>query len=62
MDEIQNKVANSGIVTIDPEEFYTSGERVLFDITPMLFQEVILKEKDFREQIKNTNCSQYQDK
>lgn len=62
MEEIKNKVANSGIVTIDPEEFYTSGERILFDIKPMLFQEVILKEKDFREQIKNTNWSEYQDK
>lgn len=62
MEEIKNKVANSGIVTIDPEEFYTSGERILFDIKPMLFQEVILREKDFREQIKNTNWSEYQDK
>jgi hypothetical protein len=62
MEEIENKVANSGIITIDPEEFYTSGERVLFDIKPMLFQEIILKEKDFREQIKNTDWSKYKDK
>lgn len=62
LSEIQNKVANSGIITIDPEEFYTTGERVLFDIKPMLFQEIILKEKDFRDQIKNTDWSKYQDK
>lgn len=61
MDEIVNKVANSGIITIDPEEFYTSGERVLFDIKPFLFQEMILKEKDFREHIKNTDWSKFKD-
>lgn len=62
MEEIENKVANSGIITIDPEEFYTSGERILFDIKPMLFQELILKEKDFREQIKNTDWSKFNGK
>jgi hypothetical protein len=30
--EIINKVANSGIVTIDLEEYYPKGERVLFDL------------------------------
>ena len=62
MDEIENKVANSGIITIDPESFYTPGERVLFDIKPMLFQGIILKEKDFRDQIKNTDWTSYKDK
>ena len=47
-DEIINKVANSGLVTIDLEELYPKGERVLFDIKPLLFHELILKEKDFR--------------
>lgn len=60
--EIINKVANSGIVTIDLEEFYTPGERVLFDIKPLLFQELILKEKDFREFIKTNDWSIYKDK
>ncbi|MBK6522838.1 MAG: DUF2480 family protein [Bacteroidia bacterium] len=62
MEEIENKVANSGIITIDPEEFYTSGERVVYDIKPMLFKEIILKEKDFREEIKNTDWSKYKNK
>ncbi|MBA2610409.1 MAG: DUF2480 family protein [Bacteroidetes bacterium] len=60
--EITNKVAGSGIVTIDLEEFYVSGERVLFDIKPHLFQEIILKEKDFREFIKTNDWSIYEDK
>ncbi len=53
--EIVNKVANSGLVTIDLEDFYTTGERVLFDIKPLLFQELILKEKEFRDFIKNND-------
>lgn len=61
-DEIINKVANSGLMTIDLEEFYPKGERVLFDIKPLLFHELILKEKDFREFIKQHNWSFYQDK
>jgi hypothetical protein len=60
MEEIINKVAQSGIVTIDLEEFYNDVPRVLFDIKPLLFQELILKEKDFREYIKTHNWSQYQ--
>jgi hypothetical protein len=60
--EINNKVANSGIVSIDLEEFYVSGERILFDIKPHLFQELILKEKDFREFIKTNDWSFYKDK
>lgn len=61
-DEIVNKVANSGIVTIDLEEYYQNGERVLFDVKPLLFQELILKEKDFRDYIKNNDWSVYKNK
>lgn len=61
-DEIVNKVANSGIVTVDLEELYPNGERILFDIKPLLFQELILKEKDFREFIKNHDWSVYKNK
>ncbi len=58
---IVNKVANSGLVTIDLEAFYPKGERVLFDIKPFLFHELILKEKDFRESIKQHDWTRYQD-
>lgn len=61
-DEIINKVAGSGLVTIDLETFFPEGERVLFDIKPLLFQELILKEKDFREYIKNEDWSKYKNK
>jgi hypothetical protein len=59
--EIINKVANSGLITIDLETYYPKGNRVLFDIKPLLFQEFVLKEKDFREFIKSNDWSQYKD-
>jgi hypothetical protein len=62
MEEIINKVAGSGIVSIDLEEFYIEGERIIFDIKPHLFRELILKEKDFREFIKTNNWGVYKDK
>jgi hypothetical protein len=61
-DEIINKVASSGLITIDLEEFYIEGERVLLDVKPLLFQELILKEKDFREFVKNEDWTKYKDK
>src|SRR5438105_4206387 len=60
-EEIINKVAQSGLVTVDLEELFVPGERVLFDIRGWLYEELILKEKDFREQIKNHDWSQYKD-
>lgn len=62
MSEIINKVANSGIVTIDLEEYFQEGERILLDVKPLLFQELILKEKDFREFVKNEDWSKYSNK
>ena len=47
--EIINRVATSSLVSIDLEEFFTAGERVLFDMKECLFQGVILKEKHFRD-------------
>lgn len=60
--EIINKVANSGLITIDLEDFYQKGERILFDIKPLLFHELMLKEKDFREFLKQHNWQNYQNK
>lgn len=60
-EEIINRVANSKLVNIDLEEFYPEGKRVLFDIKDWLFEGIILKEKDFREYVKNHDWSQYRD-
>lgn len=60
--EIINKVSNSQLVTFDLEELYTPGERVLFDIKDLLFQELVLREKDFRDFIKSHDWTQYANK
>ncbi len=61
-ENIVNKVAQSGLVTLDPAAFYPSGERVIYDIKGNLFHELILREKDFREFVKEHDWAQYQGK
>lgn len=60
-DEIINRVANSKLITIDLEDFYPEGKRVVFDIKGWLFEGLILREKDFRLKAKEHDWSQYQD-
>ena len=59
-EEIINRVANSKLITIDLEDFYPQGRRVVFDIKDWLYEGLILREKDFREQVKNHDWEQYQ--
>jgi|ERR1043165_342717 hypothetical protein len=61
-DQIVNKVANSALVTFDLEHYYQPGERVVLDIKGQLYQELILKEKDFRDFIRQHDWAAYQDK
>jgi hypothetical protein len=61
-ENIVNKVAQSGLVTLDPAEFYPPGERVVYDITDNLYMGLNLREKDFREFVKEHDWTQYQDK
>ena len=61
-DEIINRVAKSSLVTIDLEDFYPSGERVLFDIKDWLLEGLVLREKDFRTHVDSHNWSNYKDK
>ncbi len=56
---IVNKVAQSGLVTIDLADFAPRGERVVYDIKDNLFHGLILKEKDFREFVKQHDWQQY---
>jgi hypothetical protein len=57
-----NKVAESGIITLDLEDYYPKGPTALFDMKDYLFMGLILKEKDFREALKNLDLTPYQDK
>ncbi len=61
-DVIINKVAGSGIITIDLETFYPRAEIAVFDIKDYLFKGLILKEKEFREALKHTDWEQYNGK
>ena len=58
-ENIVNKVAQSGLVSFDLADLYPAGDRILYDIKDNLFHGLILKEKDFREFIKQHDWSQY---
>jgi hypothetical protein len=60
--EALNRVSSSSLITLDLEEFHSPGDRILFDIKDWLFQEQILKEKDFRALLKSHDWSQYKNK
>jgi len=60
--EIINKVQQSGLTEFNLEDFYPKGERAVFDLKDFLWQELILKEKDFREALKNFDWTNYKDK
>lgn len=54
-----NKVAASGLITFNLEEYYHTGERVVYDIKDNLFHGLMLREKDFREFIKTHDWASY---
>lgn len=61
MGEIVNKVANSVLEVFDLEDYYPKGIRTQIDIAQWLVEGFLLREKDFREDLKNHDWSQYQD-
>jgi len=62
-DEIINKVAESGLVTIDLEKYLPKKEAIaVFDLKEFLFMGMILKEKDFREALKQHDWEKYRNK
>jgi Protein of unknown function (DUF2480) len=60
MDEIINRVANSALEVFDLEDYYPNGIRTQIDISQWLLEGFLLKEKDFREALKNHDWAQYQ--
>lgn len=56
---IINKVAQSGLITLNLENYFPQGDRKLIDIKEVLFMGLILKEKDFRQWVKEHDWSQY---
>jgi len=56
---IVNKVTESGLITLDAEKYYPREEMAIFDMKDFLFMGMILKEKDYREALKNLDWTQY---
>jgi hypothetical protein len=61
MEVIINKVANSSLEVFDLEDYYLIGVRAQIDISHWLLEGFLLKEKNFREHLKNHDWSQYHD-
>lgn len=59
MDEIRNKVAESGIVTLDLNTYRPAGDRVAIDIAAQLWEGIALREKDYRLWISETDWTDY---
>lgn len=57
-----NKVAESGLISLDLEKWYPKDETAVFDLKDHLFMGMILKEKDFRDALKATDWTIYQNK
>ncbi|MEZ4793782.1 MAG: DUF2480 family protein [Gelidibacter sp.] len=60
-DEIINRVANSKLVVVDLEDYYPKAKRTVLDLKDWLYEELVLREKDFRERAAEHDWSQYQD-
>ncbi|HXB92064.1 MAG TPA: DUF2480 family protein [Puia sp.] len=61
-EEIINKVAQSGLHTLDLEDYYPKEEIVVFDLKPLLFMEMILKEKEFRAALQAVDWTAFEGK
>lgn len=61
-DAIVNKVADSGLITLDLENYFPKGEVAVFDMKDYLFMGMILKEKEFRESLKNLDWEVFRNK
>ena len=61
-ENIVNKVAQSGLRTIDLADYAPKEEIVIYDIKDNLFHGLILREKDFRAFINEHDWSQYEQK
>ena len=57
-----NRVASSGLITLNLEEYFPAAEVALFDLKDYLFHGLILKEKDFRASLKEHDWEQYKGK
>jgi len=59
---IVNKVAESGLISLDLENYYPKEEVAIFDLKDHLFMGMILKEKEFRQGLKDLDWEKYRNK
>ncbi len=63
MEQFVNKVAESGIITLDLAPFIpTESELAVFDLKPFLFREMILREKDYRTALQTVDWQPFEGK
>ena len=60
--EIVNRVANSALITIDLTDYAPKETIAILDAKDFLFEGIILKEKEFRNTLKEFDFSVYTDK
>lgn len=59
---IVNRVAESALVTINLEDFLPEEQPVTFDLIDFLFKGLIVREKEYREALKETNWEMYRNR
>lgn len=57
--EIINRVAGSVLQVFDLEDYYPEGDRKALDISQWLWEGFVLREKDYRDSLKNHEWQQY---
>ena len=62
VDEIVNKVANSGLINLDLSDYAPTKTISEIDLKQFLFEGFILKEKEFRTALKAFDFSAYENK
>ena len=62
MDEIKNKIKDSGLIQLDLADFKPTSDLLGLDLASHLWQGLVLKEKDFRAWIKSTDWGSYKGK
>jgi len=57
-----NKVSESSLITVNPEDFAPQEEVIPFDLKDFLFQGMVLKEKDYRLALQKLDWTSFKGK
>ncbi len=62
MSEIENRVQKSGLITLDLQKMIPATDNLMsIDLAEYLYQGLILREKDYRQALKDTDWDAYRD-